>query len=77
MASEMMKNTSENNFLIEGAEKNALEMSSELIIYKWRLNWCLYSKSELEHERELKKVYMKPPLDLTASDLIHEKVSVQ
>ena len=34
-------------------------MSSELIIYKWRLN---YSKNKLEHERELEKVYMKPPL---------------
>ena len=34
MASEMMKNTSENNFLIEGAVRNALEMSSELIICK-------------------------------------------
>ena len=62
MASEMMKNTSENNFLIEGAVRNALEMSSELIICKWRLNWCLYSESQLEHERELEKVYMKPPI---------------
>ena len=61
MASEIMKNTYENNFLIEGAVQNALEMSSELIICKWRLNWCLYSESELEHERELEKVYMKPP----------------
>jgi hypothetical protein len=34
MASEMMKKTSENNFLIEGAVRNALEMSSELIICK-------------------------------------------
>jgi hypothetical protein len=33
MASEMMKNTSENNFLIE-AVQNALEMCSELIICK-------------------------------------------
>ena len=33
LASEMMKNTSEINFLIEGAVQNALEMSSELIIY--------------------------------------------
>ena len=36
-------------------------MSSELIICKWWLNWCLYFESELEHERELEKVYMKPP----------------
>jgi hypothetical protein len=34
MAGEMMKNTSENNFFIEGAVQNALEMSSELIICK-------------------------------------------
>ena len=34
MASEMMKNTSESNFLIEKAVSNALEMSSELIICK-------------------------------------------
>ena len=45
MASEMMKITSENNLFIEGAVQNALEMSSELIICKWRLNWCLYSES--------------------------------
>ena len=61
MAGEIMKNTSENNFLIEWAVQNALEMSSELIICKWRLNCYLYSESELEHERELEKVYMKSP----------------